>query len=994
MGDKSPSSSPTSVLGALEQDWLLQGKRSVKDCLRSKAALPCPQVQAVLKQQQQQHGLNRQELKISYYSVLSGYLGRLKDSVVSKGTGTTGNNNNGDGNDSTNTNTNAEQESSLWHISRIATVIRFLQLLFEYRVGPEEDENAAPRDEQNLNSTRTSVGAGDAEMNKMILQLIQSLTGVVCTCLDATNTASSTSTDAESDSTSSANEIYTSDASQSFDARQVACFVFGSLVRINHYVRFRPSLLSPLWKGLCDMASAMKELPSELLNEAVKALLDYLREGTEPTLQLCADFLVDYPSNPVAIDANQQLFQVKVLGFLMARTTSLLKLPLGPETAGSVALAQVFQVLALLRGLGATVEATLWLQHNNHGMDQTMDRLTRDTGAAVFLKPYTQIATKIERAVCGLVWNRDNDNDDAETLFDAITLKMLCNMNPVLSWTNSKLSSVSDAAIALGKAMLLLKVLEDTLQKHSSTRTWSQADVEAGVRICQELLFQTLPCCHASLVSSSPVAVNVLSRSIRLVSTSLLCCEVASPCIARNADPGRHRFHRLLAKWMLPPKEGPEHPLTRELVTTVIYLHTVGLCESDRGGIMEAEPLLLLLVKLFFDARSNTGLRANIGSVFSRILVSSMRCVGKRLEELLVEEFASFDKSVSVDKKLSKKRKRATTKGLSTEDLSVICSVASIFPFGSAPNCQDLLKMAPPVHIKSIEAAVVRAAQSTGSAECNLGDFVQCFSRLWNDESRRGHSRYMERLTVFGTMVMRLAYASCDAPERELPDDKVRTICRLILLSTEDRLLHSASNQMLSLSPVVFEAIRLLGVVGKVLSPSSSKSLLQDLAGAFHRLLSSTSWSVRAFTMSSLVRFASTLPSIHKTVLPMCVPTEMQGLLQCRLQSSVCGQSESLGTARVACTKVLSKSGPTRRVEGTIFPTSGWLTIAPGSYCMTMPTQAGRKAIVIFPPGEESLEDINFMLGMDEDDDTRPAVQTLYKSVVSQEGTCKLLLRS
>jgi hypothetical protein len=59
-----------------------------------------------------------------------------------------------------------------------------------------------------------------------------------------------------------------------------------------------------------------------------------------------------------------------------------------------------------------------------------------------------------------------------------------------------------------------------------------------------------------------------------------------------------------------------------------------------------------------------------------------------------------------------------------------------------------------------------------------------------------------------------------------------------------------------------------------------------------------------------------------------------------------------------------------------------------------MPTQDGRQAIVIFPPGQDSLEDISFMLGMDEDDDKRPLVQALHKTVVSEDGTCKLLLRS
>jgi hypothetical protein len=988
MGDTSPSSSPpTSILGALEQDWLLllqdkdHPKRSVKDCLRRSKTLPCPQVLAVLKEQQQQHGLNRQELKLSYFSVLSSYLGRLKDA-------------------STNTNTKAEEESSsLWHISKMATVIRFLQLLFEFRVGPEEDENAAPLYTPNSTTTTTSstVGAGDAEMNKMILQLIQSLSAVVCTCLEAPATAA---TDEE--------DVYTSDASQSFDARKVACFVFGSLVRINHYVRFRPSLLSPLWKGLCDMASAMKELPSELLNEAVKALLDYLQEGTEPTVQLCADVMADYRTKSLSastsrssgsliqINTPQQLFQAKVLGFLVARATSLLKLPLASETAGSVALAQVFQVLALLRGLAATVEATAWLDEQQQ---PNRDGSGGDELAA-FLKPYTQIATKIERAVCGLVWNRDED--DAETLFDAITLNMLCNVKPLLSWSNSNsnVSSISDAAIALGKAMLLLKVLEETLEKNnSSSRTFSQADVEAIVRICEDLLFQTLPSCYGCLVSNSPVAVNILSRSIRLVSASLLCCEVACPCIATNADPGRHRFHRLLVKWLMvslsPTQKGPEHPLTRELVTTVIYLHTVGLCESDNNGHLETEPLLLLLVKLFFDARTNTGLRANIGSVLSRILGSSIRCVGKRLEEILVEEFAVLDKTMAVeDNKLSKKRKRTTTKRIDTKDLNIICSVMAIFPSGRLPKCQDLLKLDPSANKISIEAAIVRAAQSTGNAECKLGDFIECFSRLWSDESQRTNPRYMERLTLFGTMIVRIAYASCDASEREQPDGEVPTICRLIVLCTEERLLHSATKQMISLTPVVFDAIRLLGVVGKVLLPSTSQSLLQDLAAVFHRLLSCTSWSIRSFAMSSLVRFASTLPSIHKTILPKCVPTDMQDFLQCRLQSSICGQSESLATTRAAHAKALSRPLSTRCSEDSIFPTSGSLTIAQGSYCMTMPTQDGRQAIVIFPPGQDSLEDISFMLGMDEDDDKRPLVQALHKTVVSEDGTCKLLLRS
>jgi hypothetical protein len=41
-------------------------------------------------------------------------------------------------------------------------------------------------------------------------------------------------------------------------------------------------------------------------------------------------------------------------------------------------------------------------------------------------------------------------------------------------------------------------------------------------------------------------------------------------------------------------------------------------------------------------------------------------------------------------------------------------------------------------------------------------------------------------------------------------------------------------------------------------------------------------------------------------------------------------------------------------------------TIVEGSYILTMPTANGRTAKVIFPPGDESLQDIKHMLGSEE----------------------------
>jgi len=942
MGDSPASSSPTALLAALQKEWP-KDKRSVKDCLRSKA-LPCPEVKNVIK-----NGIKRQEIKMSYYSILSTYLGQLKDCAKKT--------------------LPAEQkeESALWHMSRIATVVRFLQLLFEYKLSPEEDENAAPSEN---GSAAVSSCAGDPEINKMILQLLQSLAGVVCTILEA-----------DTPTGNNADDVYSSDASQSFDAQKVACFVFGSLVRINHYVRIRPSLLSPLWKCLCDMASAMNQLPAGLLNEAVKALVNYLREGTEPMLQICASATADYQPNNnnssiAAVDTNQQLFQVKVLGFLIARVTTLLKLPTGSETASCTATTRVFAVLALLRGLGAAVHASVLLQHD-------LGQLPDDTVA--FFKPYAQIATKVERSVCSLVWNRPGA--DVETLFNTCTIHMMCRVQPSIPWSEDKVASVSDAAIALGKALLLLRVLQDALEKES---IWSQPDVEAVLRVCEDVLLHTLPCCHGSLIGGSAVAIDIIARAMRVVSAALLRCEVAAPCIATNVDSGRHRFHRLLVKW-LSSCASFEHPLARELVTTVVYLHTVGLCESssDSSGVLDAEPLLILLVKLFFEPRTSSSLRLTLANVVQRVLASSTRCVGKRLGELLKEEFATTGKILSAA--TSKKRKR-TKKGLDTKNIVIVCSIMSQLPFESQSDLDLLsLKLAVPTNRTSMQTAICCAARSTGMDQ--TGDYVKLFAKLWKDETGRCNSSSKERMTLFGVAVLRLVFASCGSLERELPEDRVLDICRLIQMCTDCHLLAPTSRDSQSSLSIVFEATRVLGVVGKILSPSTSKGILQDLAASFHRLLSSSSWSIRAFAMSSLVQFASTLPAVHKSVLLACLPKETQPLLQCRLQSLVFGKGENVGTVRSYCAKALSKACHVRSMNESMLPASGSFTIPPGSYFMTMPTQDGRQAIVVFPPDEQSLEDIDFMLGMD-DENEKPKVQKLHKTVISQNGGCKLFLRS
>jgi hypothetical protein len=78
--------------------------------------------------------------------------------------------------------------------------------------------------------------------------------------------------------------------------------------------------------------------------------------------------------------------------------------------------------------------------------------------------------------------------------------------------------------------------------------------------------------------------------------------------------------------------------------------------------------------------------------------------------------------------------------------------------------------------------------------------------------------------------------------------------------------------------------------------------------------------------------------------------------------------------------------------SGSIFPVATTMMIAPGSYFLRMPTQDGRQALVVFPPGNQSMEDIRSMLALQAGDDL-PQVQSLRRVVVNDGGGAKCLLQ-
>lgn len=933
---------PTPLLCELERS--LAGKTTVAQCLRSKV-VPSAEVVRVLEKEQQQPPVDRSEVYLSYCEILSKYLGTLADRT-------------------SNSDATRQQHTSLYFMERIATTCRFLQLLLEFREAKNEPENESG---ESVVYVTASI-AGDVEICKMILQLIRSLVSVVCGSMEtATTVSNNKSIDTDDGSTTSyvshernsAEELFNStDIAFDFDATKVSVFAFGSLLRINYYCSSRPFLLSALWKGLCEIAGAVnRNLPRTLIKHAVSCIADHLHDGLEPVLSACSIVLVFNENLP---DATEQAFVVKILGFLVARLTVFFKLTLEDDEESSAAMAKAVHALVLLRGIGVAVESA----------SAQSDKIHK------FLAPYHELAFKVDK--CFTAWFTSS----GEVATRLTKTRLIVQSEPAQQWFGSDVARLANVAAAAGKCYLLTPYLEDAVTDNSAV--WHETDVKTLLAVVEELLFRLLPGTIRLESQSvrSTAYLQLLSRSMRAISATTLRIEIATACVATNASPGRARFHRLLMNWF--HVSGP-HPLSLQLVISVIHTHVTALC----GDADDVIPLLTLMVKLLIDYRTGMTLRTNISLLLSRLLRNP--AVHERLQLLLRAEYTNFERA-----QLSPtKRKRSSFTNryyYDREQLAAILLVLS--KLNVRVGFESLISMdrdEQRMSRKRIQGASIHAALSDYSFGSDYVDLVEGFLEVWKEP-------HDEPRAFLAVTVMQQSYGLCTSSSRGLSDQLMEAMLEVLRVITEHIPLDvaSQSDSEFLLAPV-FEAISVLGVVGPTLLPTTPKHLLSRLAQCFYSLLSCPSWPLNTHAMESLVQFASTVPSTHKDVLPKCLPKAMHKLLQFRLQGAVSGKLDSLTLMHIQCVDYLFDSLlPRRGPDTTIFPLASTCTFPTGSFVMSMPTQDDRKAIVIFPPGEKSLDDIRFMLGVDEEDDDSDAMlelQTLQRVFVLPDGGCKLRLQ-
>jgi hypothetical protein len=299
--------------------------------------------------------------------------------------------------DGSNGNTAKTPYCSLWYVSYLFVVIRYVHLLLHALLssasdnegGRDGEENGDHATKRNDNSHSQNKDPNEVHY-KMIKYVLCGLAGFVCSAFehDRARSGDGNGRDMDGNTTDDGvedddNDPYTSlSASRCYQASHMAAFAVESLLRIDGlYSRKRPAVLPLLWKCMGDIvssASTSKTASSPtVVRHAVQALLSYLNEGAD-SLQT-AGAVFDLPTDrggsmssaigpaeqqqshtqQLSRQQCQSLLQPKILSFLLARLAVFLPLvtvvpstltaPAKSIRAGGGDLAACFGTLARLR---------------------------------------------------------------------------------------------------------------------------------------------------------------------------------------------------------------------------------------------------------------------------------------------------------------------------------------------------------------------------------------------------------------------------------------------------------------------------------------------------------------------------------------------------------------------------------------------------------------------------------------------------------------------
>jgi hypothetical protein len=872
----------TPLLTALSAD--LNGKQSIQDCLRSRS-LPCAVVKRALAQDDL--AVDSQALQLTHSMILTRH---LHAAFKQKAT------------------------TSLQTCTLLAPVFCFVQYLLE-RMNRSVDEG----------------DCGDNAINKeklleMVSQCLRTLVGLSDSLLKTV------------EANENGQDLFYSDATQSYNAIHVVQYIFGSLLRINHYVARTPPLLSPLWKALCEIASLVQVdwLPPDLLHEAVNALTDYACDGSDWLHGILSE-----NSQTTSFNAGQLAFQTKMLAFLFARLLVFMRLvdkqsltcKTDLPTAVNDALSTVcylYGVLYALQSRDASIKAAL------QGL---MSKI-----AKYFVSVWSTCMTSVKNLPA--IEHLLNNNQESSLRKRKTPIEMIC----------------------VGKAVLLTDLLSYSLERDEL----SEKHVDMLVELCFAIP-SLLPLANHGIgptMSSSGSGESLISYCLSVTTSVLVRAEIEYTLISPERRISWHCsvINLLNAGYNLKNRDY----LSREYAVTSIYLYVLTL-----GKIGETRGFLSLCIALLVHEQTSRQLRQGLADLLVRVLRFNDKALADDCNQLLQQEVSYYFEKCDKDCK-RKKRKRSSKSTLSAADSVTIVSVL----LNSNVAIQD-------EKTNGITASRPR--------RCNPQDLLRmaCMQRKSTSSTHLQSTIEISRRLASGQIVTGRDYAAV----------QVYIVLHKLTNMWTDRnkttasLLHSAL-ELIQYSLRINGKVALYGSALQCLTETSlvindnmtkyDKTLLQ---GTFYDCLLATQWPHRSAGMTALVQFATRLPTSLKDLLIPCVPASMQKLIQYRLQGSLYASVESIEAIRaelMAYSKSVMETNLETRVGLTKTSATSESRIELGSYYIEMPTLEGRHAIVIFPANPQSLVDIRYMLGADEEDDL--PVQTLRQVATLSKGGCRLYL--
>ena len=1017
-----------------------QGKTTCRDCLRTKT-LPCPKVIEVADEQFVPDDSLSQILKKTQL------LEKAYEIILADGTKFLPSKD------------DEQATSSLDCMNQISVTLRFIQLLL-----------LLSKRQQDL-----SFLPGEAQVNKWIVSLLKAWTHGVCEWTRVCAERNATET----------KDCLTVDASTSLEQGPVFCYAFYSLLRMNEYVQTRGALMVPLWKGLLQLAKLLTvapedndddssqndtnskdwrdSLPPNILGDALKVLGDFLHEGMGrlefEALQHCSIREENNCKDRIA-------FQGKFVGFMVTRMTQLLKIYFyfrEPKSSDPV-LNGVWRSLLGLRGLASTLQLLC-----------SADLIGKQTETKIdvdFLRAYCEIAAKAGKCVTDTILQKEEQIIHKSALESLLCSSMVTNDKDAFDddyhqrqeypeELQSKLVRVSLLARTMGKVSVLQQILAIANSRSIV------GNIEALLVTVENLHSVSVPqCLSACLVAvrcsqnhNSTTPTTIVLGSLQVMALTLRKIEKSSEFMKSSK---RDVFYRLLVRWQAGNADNSEHnnneytnkgveialqehPLSRELVVSLIHALIVGSSENSQNRSGSSTKLLSYMAKLLMDPRTRTTLRRNIGAVLIRLQASSASSVACATTTKLVDkEFMSWLKHSDARQKLSKKRKRSrngnhdVTNGLSQQDVMVISRVLSSrrgtseasFSSLAPEEYQNVLRKEftrlssacseePPKSKKILLAMAERNSlllawlegcvntKSNAAFEAIrditgldlMVDIVRpvltavSSLRFKLGQNGDGNKLFKKKVMLHSAAIrLSVAWAIAFGDDGKLPIDKV---CQLIKNSISKDPWRQADIEVSCRSLVEdqhsilkFEVVHLLGYVGKAIPSNCPDKILKVIRRAFVMCFNSSSnWAISSSGISSVMLFASHLHASHQHIIPHCFPQARMGLLQARTIGEVTEEETILDIVdKIAHLRCKAVGSPIQR----ILPSTITTSIAPGSYVLEMPTQEDRTATVIFPPGEKSLQDIQYMLGGM--GDAQMTTQLLKRAVVTPCGVFKLLL--